>query len=222
MAYQSHFIPHFKLKRKKNNTFSELIRTYTIRDYSFYPRAKSAYGEAPPGWPSSDNIHMQHSTHLAVHRNDALQQMHAHPLKCAIRWDTISPLEVISAALTNEQKMSVCVASHLPCTHRSASRVPACIWERLQRRPFSPLLLSYVCVWTQHSVFRIAWDRWEQGRSLGKCKWVEWISRSKCRLCIKLHKGQRSSSRRYVCGALRFGGDWESSLCCVRGTQNGQ
>lgn len=84
MAYQSHFTPHLR-KKKKKNSFSELIRTYTIGDYSFYPCAKSAYGEAPPGWPGSDNIHMQHSTHLAVHRNDALQQMHARPLKCAIR-----------------------------------------------------------------------------------------------------------------------------------------
>lgn len=63
--------------------FSELIHTYTIRDYSFYPHTMSAYSNALPGWPSSDNIY----THLAVHWDDAqtLTQMHVHPLKYVVR-----------------------------------------------------------------------------------------------------------------------------------------
>lgn len=133
--------------------FSELIRTYTIRDYSIYPH--TVYDKALPGWPDRDNIHMEHETHLVVHRNDAQTQMCVHPLKYAVKWDVVKPMKVISTALTNEQKMAVftysinvkCAQSHFACICLSVSVcMYACLWERLQGCSFSPLLLSYVCV----------------------------------------------------------------------------
>lgn len=132
----------------------------------------------------------------------------------SIRWDTISPMKVISAALTNEQRMADFVYSiTFPCAHQS---VPACVWGFCA----APSLLCYcpTYVWIQHTVFRSAWDLGEQGRSLGKCKWVEWISRSKCRLCIKLYKGDVPTKEDTPkCGYLCFKGDCLSSMCCTKG-----
>lgn len=74
MAYKVLFHP--VLDAEEKNTFLELIRTYTIRDYSLYPHTMSAYGEALPGWPGSDNIHKEHSTHLAEQRNGVQTDTH--------------------------------------------------------------------------------------------------------------------------------------------------
>lgn len=170
---------------------------------------------------------MEHETHLVVHKNDAQTQMCVHPLKYAVKWDTVRPMKVISAALTNEQKMAVftysinvkCTQSHFACIHLSVS---VCI--HASERDFGPPLLCYcpTYVWTQQSVFRNAWDWREQGRSLGKCKLVEWISRSKCRLCIKLYKGHVPTKEDAAwCGSLCLRSDWGSSLCCARCYKNG-
>lgn len=110
-------------------------------------------------------------------------------------------MKVISAALTNEQKMSVfvCMASHFPA-HISR--------ERLQRRPIP--LSAIVLRTCGHSAPYLGMRGIvvEQGRSPGKCKWVEWISRSKCRLCIKLFKG-RVPAEHDTPQSLCFRGDWE-------------
>lgn len=68
--------------KKKKKHFSELIRTYTIRDYSFNPQTMLAYGVAMQSWPGSDSIHIKHSTHLAMlRRAQTIAQMRVHPLK---------------------------------------------------------------------------------------------------------------------------------------------
>lgn len=88
MVYQSQFTLRLKLEegKKKTKHFSELIRTYTIRDYSFNPHTMLAYGKALRCWPSSDSIHTERSTHLAVHRKaQTIAQMRVHPLKYKMR-----------------------------------------------------------------------------------------------------------------------------------------
>lgn len=86
MASQSQFTLRLKLEEKQNKHFSELIHTYTIRDYSFNPHTMLAYGKALRCWPSSDSIHIERSTHLAVHRKaQTITQMRVRPLKYKMR-----------------------------------------------------------------------------------------------------------------------------------------
>lgn len=128
-------------EEKKKKHFWELIRTYTIRDYSFNPQTMLAYGDAMQSWPGSDSIHIKHSTHLAMlRRAQTIAQMRVHPLKYNMRHREPPWKWLVQLWQMSRECRTWCVAS-LRCTHL-----------RLQRRPFSPLLLSCVCVDTAHRI----------------------------------------------------------------------
>lgn len=65
--------------RRGEKYFSELIRTYTIKDYCFYPHTMSAYETALPVWPSSDN-----TGHISLR----LGVIHRHSHWSIQRWST--------------------------------------------------------------------------------------------------------------------------------------
>lgn len=101
----------------------------------------------------------------------------------------------------------------------SRKRLSLCVWLHIflhtsAERDFSaaPSLSAIVLRTCGHSAPYLGMRGIvvEQGRSPGKCKWVEWISRSKCRLCIKLFKGRVPAEHDTPqCGSLCFRGDWE-------------
>lgn len=107
-------------------------------------------------------------------------------------------VKVISGALTNEESTLDCI-DHIAFGCAAVIRPRACVIVRPQHRFGSLLLLSYVrYVWMRLVVFRSAWDCEERQKSW---KLVEWISRVKCSLCIKLCKDHMFSKSR--CTSVR-------------------
>lgn len=93
-------------------------------------------------------------------------------------------VKVISGALTNEESMD-----HI--AFGSPGRAPAWFWGLSTAAALCCCGPTYV--WMQRTRFRTVWDCKEQQKSW---KWVEWISRLKCSLCIKLCKDLMFSKSR--------------------------
>lgn len=128
----------------------------------------AAYGKAVWCWPTVMAYIMENSTHLGTHAPKdacASSAVYDETLKAAVK--------VISGALTNEESV-LDYMDHITFGCAALIRPHACVILRPQHRSSSLLLLSYVYVWMQCTIFRSAWDCKEQQKSW---KWVEWISR---------------------------------------------